>query len=246
MGPLHASCDPAEVAHIEKSAARDPNNIGVGVVNTNTGIVRIFAYDDTEAFSMANPALQVMAGHEAAAAMADVQAALGRVALSLDAFVVNGIPNGVINRAVFNGFLEKAAGNLLDRLTELEGYAQFAPVASRLKVAGDLAALRAKAQQLIERVCDLIPFRSLPLHQVRSAVSQIGPLRAECVQLIEELEEHFGTPGRFYQSRPAHAAASVNAFLADLETVFVQEWNAARIAPARSLPAAGTRRTPEQ
>lgn len=65
-----ASCDPAEVAHIEQELARAPNNIGVGVINTRTGQVRLFSYDETDAFSRASPHLLVMAGHEAAAAMA--------------------------------------------------------------------------------------------------------------------------------------------------------------------------------
>jgi hypothetical protein len=34
--------------------------------------VRLFTYDETDAFSRANPHLQVMAGHEAAAAMAGI------------------------------------------------------------------------------------------------------------------------------------------------------------------------------
>jgi hypothetical protein len=34
--------------------------------------VRLFTYDETDAFSRANPRLQVMAGHEAAAAMAGI------------------------------------------------------------------------------------------------------------------------------------------------------------------------------
>ena len=154
--------------------------------------------------------------------LADIQAAIGRVALSLDAFLVNGIPNGVIHRAVFDGFLEKAAGNLLDHLTELEAQAQLFPVADRTKIIEILAALRAKVGQLIEKAGDLASFKSMPLQEVRFAVSQIAPLRAECVRLIEELEARFGTPRRFYQSRPAHTAASIDAFLAGLETVFVE------------------------
>jgi hypothetical protein len=67
-----ASCDPAEIAHIERGLARDPNNIGVGVIDSRTGQVRLFPYDETDAFSRANPHLLVMAGHEAAATMAGI------------------------------------------------------------------------------------------------------------------------------------------------------------------------------
>jgi hypothetical protein len=67
-----ASCDPVEVAHLEQEIARNQNNLGVGVIDKRTGQVRLFSYDETDAFSMANPSLQVMAGHEAAAAMAGI------------------------------------------------------------------------------------------------------------------------------------------------------------------------------
>jgi hypothetical protein len=80
----NASCDPAEVAHIEQETARNPNNLGVGVIDRRTGQVRLFSFDETDAFSQANHHLQVGAGHEAAAAMAGIPAdqargfALGR------------------------------------------------------------------------------------------------------------------------------------------------------------------------
>jgi hypothetical protein len=158
----------------------------------------------------------------------EVQAAIARVALSLDAFLVNGIPNGVLNRPVFDGFLEKAAGSLLDQLTELEDFARGAPVPRQAKIGEDLAALRTGCQQLIDLVTGLISFRTLPLAQVRAVVSRIAPLRAGCVCLIEELEVQLQTTEHFFQSRPSHSAASLNAFLANLEAIFVQEWNASR------------------
>jgi hypothetical protein len=40
--------------------------------------VRIIPYDETDAFSQANPHLQVMAGHEAATAMAGKVGVLSR------------------------------------------------------------------------------------------------------------------------------------------------------------------------
>jgi hypothetical protein len=67
-----ASCDPAEVAHIERELARNQNNMGVGVIDNRTGQIRLFPYDETDAFSRTNPRLQVMVGHEAAAAMAGI------------------------------------------------------------------------------------------------------------------------------------------------------------------------------
>jgi hypothetical protein len=67
-----ASCDPAEIVHIEKEMTKKPNNMGVGVIDQRTGQVRLFAFDETSAFSRANRHLQVQAGHEAAAAMAGI------------------------------------------------------------------------------------------------------------------------------------------------------------------------------
>jgi hypothetical protein len=64
----NAACDPAEIAHLEQEAARNPNNVGIGVIDKRTGQVRLFPYDETDAFSQANRPLQVGAGHEAAAA----------------------------------------------------------------------------------------------------------------------------------------------------------------------------------
>jgi hypothetical protein len=69
-----ATCDPAEIAHVEQEMAGNQANFGVGVISKPTGQCRIFAYDETNAFSMANPHLQVAGGHEAAAAMAGIPA----------------------------------------------------------------------------------------------------------------------------------------------------------------------------
>ena len=67
-----ASCDTADVLHIEQEMAKKANNMGVGVIDTRTGKIRQFTYDETDAFGRANPHLQVMAGHESAAAMAGI------------------------------------------------------------------------------------------------------------------------------------------------------------------------------
>ena len=68
----NASCNPTEIAHVEREMAQDPRNLGVGVFDKRTGQVRLSPYDETNAFSMANPHLNVAAGHEAAAAMAGI------------------------------------------------------------------------------------------------------------------------------------------------------------------------------
>ena len=156
----------------------------------------------------------------------EVQAAIYRVALSLDSFLLNGIPHGVMHRDVFAGFLQKLASGLLQVLANLDEQALCAPVTSPDKVKKALSALRAKVQQLIDLANELTAFRTLTLSQVRSLVSQIPRLRSECVDRIQELEDDFRTPKRFYQSRPAHSTASVNDFLSNLETAFAQEWNA--------------------
>jgi len=70
--PQNPSCHPTEVAHIEQELARNQNNMEVGVIDKRTGQVRLFTYDETNAFSMANPRLNVAAGHEAAAAMTGI------------------------------------------------------------------------------------------------------------------------------------------------------------------------------
>jgi hypothetical protein len=157
----------------------------------------------------------------------EVQAAIYRVALSLDAFLLNGIQYGVLYRGVFNDFLlQKTAGNLLRGLASLEEQASRAPRDGLPKVGGLLAALRTKCQQLIDLVNGLSSFRALSLEHVRLIVSQIPPLREACVQRIQELEGYFQTPTPFYESRPAASVASVNAFLANLERTFGEEWTA--------------------
>ena len=79
-------------------------------------------------------------------------------------------------------------------------------------------------QQLIDLVTGLRTFRTLPIQQLRSAVSRIPILRAECVGRLQELEVCFETPKPFYPSRPSHSTAAVNDFLANLERLFADEW----------------------
>ncbi|MBV9125360.1 MAG: hypothetical protein JO112_18550 [Planctomycetes bacterium] len=154
----------------------------------------------------------------------EVQAAIYRVALSLDSFLLNGIPYGVFQDTLFPGFLKKVADNLLTPLASLEHHARHAPVANQPKIRQVLALLREKCQQLIDLVTGLRAFRKLPLPQVRATVSRIALLREECAQLLQELEAYFQTPKPFYQSRPSYSTALVNNFLANLERVFEKEW----------------------
>jgi hypothetical protein len=68
----NATCNPAEIAHVELEMARNPANMGVGVIDKRTGQMRLFSFDETDAFSRANCHLGVSAGHEAAATMAGI------------------------------------------------------------------------------------------------------------------------------------------------------------------------------
>ncbi|MHB1425396.1 MAG: hypothetical protein ACYC3I_19675 [Gemmataceae bacterium] len=157
----------------------------------------------------------------------EIQDAIYGVALSLDSFLLNGIPYGVFQRALIPGFLEKTADNLLRELASLEELARHTPTTNQAKVTEILARLRCSCQQLIDLVSALISFRTLSLEQLHSMVSRIPLLRDACVHQIQELEACFRTPKPFYQSRPAHSTAAVNNFLADLDSIFSQERNAA-------------------
>lgn len=157
----------------------------------------------------------------------EVQAAIFRVALSLDSFLLNGIQYGVVQRVTANGFLQKTAGSLLSDLASLEEQAAHAPATEQPRVTEILAALRARCQRVIDLVRGLTSFRTLSLQQLHATVSQIPLLRGECVQLIQELEACFRTTKLFYQSRPSHSTAAINDFLANLQRFFADERAAA-------------------
>lgn len=152
-----------------------------------------------------------------------IQSAVYRVALSLDAFLVNGIPSGVIHRAAFPHLLDKIASNLLAEVTRLEEEVTYSAPTNQPEVNELLTALRAKCQQLVELVTGLSSFRTLPPHQLRSSIAQVVLLRGESVKVIQELEECLQIPQPFYLSRPAPANAAVNDFLTNLERLFVEE-----------------------
>jgi hypothetical protein len=153
----------------------------------------------------------------------EVQTAIYRVALALDSFLLNGIPYGVIHRDVFNGFLEKTAGNLRVELTRLEEYAAHASAIRQVEATAVLAALKARCQQLIDLVTELYLFRTFPLEQLRFTVSQVSFLHGECVRLIQELENRFRIQQPFYESRPGHSMVSMNDFLTNLEYTLVEQ-----------------------
>ncbi len=155
-----------------------------------------------------------------------VQGAIYGVALSLDAFLLNGLPYGVLHEAVFPGFLEKVADNLMRDLASLEQHSPHAPDASQPKIRQVLAALRATCQQLIDLVTGLCSFRTLPIQEVRATLSRIPSIRGECAQMLQELEVCFQTPTPFYQSRPSHSITMMNDFLANLDRLFEEERNA--------------------
>ena len=159
----------------------------------------------------------------------EIQGAIYGVALSLESLLLNGIPYGVLQRDLFAGFLEERAGDLLRDLASLEEHVPDAPIANQPKVREVLAGLRAKCRQLIDLVTGLSRFRTLPFQELCAAVSQVPLLRAECVQLIQELEACFRTPKPFYESRPSHLTATVNAFLANLERMFEEERAASKV-----------------
>lgn len=153
-----------------------------------------------------------------------IQSAIYGVALSLDAFLVNGIPSGVLQPVVGIGFLQKTGGNLLRDVAGLEGLISGSDQPRARPV---MTALKEKCRQFIDHVMGLSSFRTWPLDQMHAAVSQVPLLREECIRLIQELEACYRLPKPFYASRPAPAAAAVNDFLANLESSFTEEWNAA-------------------
>jgi hypothetical protein len=160
------------------------------------------------------------------------QAAIYGVALSLDAFLVNGIQYGVLRQALFPEFLQNAASALLSELARLEEQGPRATTASQPRAVAALRALRTECQQLIDQIEQLRSFAAMQLQQLRDAVSQVLRLRGGCVQRIQELEASFRTPTPFYQSRRGDSASRVDDFLANLDHIFAEEW-------ASSNPALG-------
>ena len=63
--------------------------------------------------------------------------------------------------------------------------------------------------------------------RLMTAVARVRLLRADCVRELQALEASLHLPRPFYESRPAHSTAAVEAFLADLDNLFVAEWTTA-------------------
>ena len=164
-----------------------------------------------------------MSAKQCEADFPEVQSAIYGVALSLDSLLVNGIAYGVLQPALNDGFLRRAAENLLRELAALEKHESFAPVAIQPKVSALLGELRSSCQRLIDRIMELRSFQTMLLPDLRKALAQIPALRLECVKAIEELEGVFQTPKRFYPSRPQHARLAMDSFLGNLETMFDDE-----------------------
>ena len=106
-----------------------------------------------------------------------LQAAIYGVALSLDSFLLNGIAYGVLQHALFPGFLEKTADNLRRDLARLEEEVRVAPEANQPDVKACMVPLVERCRELIDLVTGLIPFRTQPHHQLRSQVLRIPLLR---------------------------------------------------------------------
>jgi hypothetical protein len=153
-----------------------------------------------------------MAANQRKADASELQNAVNALALSLDAFLVNGIQYGVLEQAIFGDFLQQTINDLLRDLDGLERSAG--------GIQPTLTRLRTKVQELIAVVRALCPFKTLAQPQVHALVSQVPLLRSECADLIQQLETELHVDRPFYRSRPAHSTVAMNEFLSNLHTAF--------------------------
>jgi hypothetical protein len=160
-----------------------------------------------------------MAIKQLSAELIDLQKAVANVALSLDAFLLNGIQYGVLAPSGFANMLSKTTANLNRDLEVLE---EFIDQDKAL-----MSPLRATCQQLVGVVTELIPFRLLPTQQWLPKVALIPQRRAQCVQQLIELETRLQLGESFYSSRSSQSAQSVDQFLTVLEGLFTNEWTKA-------------------
>lgn len=156
--------------------------------------------------------------------------AIVQLALSLDAFILNGIQYGVLH-CVNTGFLQRTANTLRGDLSNL---ARLAPDSTN---STPIRELRPQCERLISAVESLNGFHALELEQVRSAVAEIRLLHGECTRSIRALEETSGTSPSFYESRPATSAVAIADFLANLGTLLDSARNTANTRNAGSPPA---------
>jgi hypothetical protein len=145
-----------------------------------------------------------------------IQRAIHRLALSLDAVLVNGLQYGVLQPVGGEGFLRKTIDTLMADLVRLEGL-----------VGTSAAPLRMHVEELTGMATALSPFRTWPLPLVEASVGRIRQQREACMLHIQQLETGLGVPNHYHLSRPTQAAAAVEAFLAQLDDAFVREWSAA-------------------
>lgn len=146
-----------------------------------------------------------------------IQGAIHRFALSLDAVLVNGVSFGILQPVGGEGFLRKTINTVMADLARIEG-----------QVGTSAAPLRLHAEQLVETALALAAFRSWPLSLVESTVDRLRRQREACMTQVRQLETAVGVPNHYHLSRPAHAAAAVEAFLSDLNDAFVREWEVGR------------------
>lgn len=157
----------------------------------------------------------------------DLQNGISKVALSLDAFLINGIQYSVLVQAGLTGLLTKTASNLIRDLDALEELISHVPSINQGKALSLLENVKSTSQELIQLVTGLIPFRSIPVPQWLPHVAEITQLRDQCVQQITDLETCLQTGEAFYSSRSSDSTTSVEQFLGDLENFLMREWNKA-------------------
>ena len=149
---------------------------------------------------------------------------ISQLALSLDSLIVNGIQFGVFLGITPNDFVQ----NLSDRLlSDLEALDEPLQTASDPRKAQDaLLDLRAQLHRLIDLVTRLQSFRSMPLSELRSLVSQIPPLRHRCLNLIQDLDHCLNGPNPNYHRSSEPPGRSD--FFANLEALFDENWKSSR------------------
>lgn len=149
-------------------------------------------------------------------ATGSLQAALHRVALSLDALIVNGTQFGLLHPVP--GFLDKVAGILVADLGRLE-----ASVGDEAEV----AALSAACSRALQRMKGLEGFRRQSWFDILASVAALIEERAAFMRLVREIEERLGIVQPFHLARSAHSAEAVDAFLTTLDKAFAEEWTLA-------------------
>lgn len=163
----------------------------------------------------------------------EIGAAIYRVALSLDAFVVNGIQFGVLQPG--DGFLEKTAGILRRDLEILEKEAVRLRGGDHSDAKTTVVSLKASCQRLTETVGKLAGFRAQPIRNVHSMASEVARLREECVGSLKKLEGVFQISKPFYQTRSVESSTAIKEFLCRLESMIVDAWNEAQTVQSVSI-----------